>query len=673
MPSLQEVEREILQLREQIEQHNYRYYVLDQPLISDREYDRLMQRLIELETKYPQFLTPDSPSQRVGGEPLKGFATAKHYRPLLSLNNAFDLVDLQDFHRRVVSMLGQAPAYVVEPKIDGLSIALTYENGLLTVGATRGDGLVGEDITRNLKTIKVIPLRLKKPLPRLIVRGEAYMPKAAFQRLNREREERGEELFANPRNAAAGSLRQLDPRIAASRSLSAYFYEIIHMEGERVDTHWEALELMAELGLPVNPERKLAAGVEEVYAYCRAWAEKRASLAYEIDGMVIKVNELEFQTRLGNTAKSPRWAVAYKFPAEQAVTVLEDIIVRVGRTGVLTPTAILKPVRLAGTTVSKVTLHNEDMILEKDIRIGDTVVVQKAGDIIPEVVAVLPEHRTGTERVFRFPERCPECGSEVVRLEREAAHRCTGGLSCPAQVREGMIHFVSRDAMNIEGLGPKVIEQLLNANLIRDVADLYYLKYEDLIGLERMGHQSVTNLLNAIAASKERPLHHLLFGLGIRHVGQRAARILADHFGTMAALARAEESLLTEINEIGPKVAASIVHFFAQEKNRQVIEKLAQAGVNMEQPREEAAALPWSGKQFVLTGTLEHYSRKEAQALIEKLGGKVSSSVSSKTDYVVAGAKPGSKYDKAVSLNIPILNEEEFMAMIREHQGSLEE
>jgi len=671
MPSLKEVEQEILALRQQIEEHNYRYYVLDKPVISDREYDRLMRRLIELETRYPQFLTPDSPSQRVGGEPLKGFATTRHFRPLLSLNNAFDLGDLKDFHRRVVSLLGEEPSYVVEPKIDGLSVALTYEDGVLTVGATRGDGVVGEDITQNLKTIQVIPLRLKKSLPRLVVRGEAYMPRAAFERLNREREERGEELFANPRNAAAGSLRQLDPRIAASRSLGAFFYEIIYVEGETVRTHWEALQLLEELGLPVNPERKLVHDIEEGYAYCQAWAEKRSSLAYDIDGMVFKVNELEWQTRLGNTAKSPRWAVAYKFPAEQAVTVLEDIIVRVGRTGVLTPTAILKPVRLAGTTVSKATLHNEDIIVEKDIRIGDTVVVQKAGDIIPEVVAVLPERRTGQERIFRLPDRCPECGSEVIRLEGEAAHRCTGGLSCPAQVREGIIHFVSRDAMNIEGLGPKVIEQLLNAKLIHDVADLYYLKYEDLVDLERMGPQSATNLLKAIAASKDRPLHHLLFGLGIRHVGQRAARILADHFGTLQALAQATESELTAINEIGPKMAASIVHFFAQEKNRQVIEKLARAGVNLVQPREEGGALPLSGKQFVLTGTLENYSRKEAQELIEKLGGKVSSSVSSKTDYVVVGANPGSKYDKALSLNIPILREEEFLALVNEHRHLL--
>lgn len=668
MPSLKEVEQQIKELRNQIETHNYHYFVLDKPLISDQEYDRLMQRLIELETKYPQFLTVDSPSQRVGGEPLKGFSTTRHYRPLLSLSNAFNLGDLQDFNRRVVSLLGQQPEYVIEPKIDGLSIALTYANGLLTVGATRGDGTVGEDITQNLKTIRAIPLKLRKSLPLLVVRGEAYMPKAAFERLNQEREEKGEELFANPRNAAAGSLRQLDPRVAASRSLGAFFYEIIHIEGETVAAHWEALELMAELGLPVNPDRKLFTDMEEGYAYCQEWAEKRASLPYEIDGMVIKVNDLSYQARLGSTAKSPRWAMAYKFPAEQATTVLEDIIVRVGRTGVLTPTAILQPVRLAGTTVSKATLHNEDMIVEKDIHIGDTVVVQKAGDIIPEVVAVLPERRTGEEQRYRLPDRCPECGSEVVRLEGEAAHRCTGGLSCPAQVREGIIHFASRDAMDIEGLGPKIIEQLLNANLIHDAADLYYLQYEDLISLERMGDQSVNNLLNAIANSKGRPLNRLLFGLGIRHVGQRAAKVLADRFGTLKVLEQADESELMKAEDIGPKVAASIVRFFAQEKNRQVIEKLAKAGVNMQQPKEQGSELPLSGKQFVLTGTLENYSRKGAQELIEKLGGKVSSSVSSKTDFVVAGAKPGSKYNKAVSLNIPILSEEEFVALIREHK-----
>ncbi|NLC76223.1 MAG: NAD-dependent DNA ligase LigA [Clostridia bacterium] len=665
MVSLEEARRQIEELKQQLETHNYHYYVLDKPLISDWEYDRLMEQLIRLETQYPQLLTPDSPSQRVGGEPLKGFETVQHYHPLLSLGNAFNLGDFRDFNRRVTAALGRTPEYVIEPKIDGLSIALTYENGILTTGATRGDGAVGENITQNLKTIKAIPLRLREPLPLLIVRGEAFMAKEAFNRLNEEREKRGEELFANPRNAAAGSLRQLDPRIAASRSLNAFCYEIIHMEGEEVNTHWEALELLTRLGLPVNRERKLVADIEDGYNYCQEWIAKRAELPYEIDGMVVKVNNLSEQRQLGATAKSPRWAIAYKFPAEQATTVLEDIIVRVGRTGVLTPTAILRPVRLAGTTVSKATLHNEDLIREKDIRLGDTVVIQKAGDIIPEVVAVLPEHRTGRERPFRLPSFCPECGSEVVRLEGEAAHRCSGGLSCPAQVREGIIHFVSRNAMDIEGLGPKVVEQLFRAGLIKDAADLYYLKYEDLISLERMGQQSVTNLLNAIANSKERPLDRLIFGLGIRHVGARAAKLLADHFGSLAALAAAGEAALTEIPEIGPKVAASVVRFFAQPSNQQVIAKLAKAGVRLTQEKETAVeALPLAGKQFVLTGTLESYSRKEAQELIERLGGKVTSSVSKNTDYVVAGAKPGSKYDKALSLNITILDEDGFKSLV---------
>lgn len=665
MLTTEEARLQIEELRKQLEDHNYHYYVLDKPLISDREYDRLMERLIRLETEYPQFLTPASPSQRVGGEPLKGFATVQHYRPLLSLANAFNQGDFIDFNRRVTSVLGKSAEYVIEPKIDGLSIALTYENGVLTTGATRGDGVVGENITQNLKTIKSIPLRLRRSLPLLVIRGEAYMPKDAFNRLNQEREERGEELFANPRNAAAGSLRQLDPRIAASRSLNAYFYEIIYLEGETVGTHWEALELLAELGLPVNREKELVSNIEDGYAYCQEWNEKRASLPYEIDGMVVKVNNLEDQNRLGATAKSPRWAIAYKFPAEQATTVLEDIIVRVGRTGVVTPTAILKPVRLAGTTVSKATLHNEDMIREKDIHIGDTVVVQKAGDIIPEVVAVLPEYRTGREVPFRLPTHCPECGSEVIRPEGEVAHRCTGGLSCPAQVREGIIHFVSRDAMDIEGLGPKVVEQLFQAGLIKDAGDLYFLKYDDLISLERMGQQSVTNLLNAINASKERSLDRLIFGLGIRHVGARAAKLLADHYGSLSAIEGAAEDELIQIPEIGPKVAASIVHFFAQPSNQGVIAKLREAGVNMTQEAEQRdGVLPLEGKQFVITGTLESYSRKEAQELIERLGGKVTSSVSKNTDYLIAGAKPGSKYDKALSLNVPVLDEESFKSLI---------
>lgn len=667
MISSVEAEKRINELRGIIEKHNYFYYVEDKPEISDREYDQMMGELISLENQFPQYLTGDSPSQRVGGEPLRGFEAIRHFRPLLSLSNAFNLKDLEDFHRRNQSSIAEKIEYVVEPKIDGLSIVLTYEDGILQVGATRGDGETGENITQNLKTIRAIPLRLRENLPRLIVRGEAYMPKLSFTRLNETREEKGEELFANPRNAAAGSLRQLDPNIAASRSLNAFFYEIIYVEGKNLKTHWEGLEFLQELGFPVNSERILTKEINECASYCVEWAEKRAELPYEIDGMVIKINNLSWQEQLGATAKSPRWAIAYKFPAEQAITTLEDIIVRVGRTGVLTPTAILKPVRLAGTTVSRATLHNEDMIIEKDIHIGDRVIVQKAGDIIPEIVAVLPEYRTGQEKKFRLPDTCPECGSKVVRPEGEAAHRCSAGLSCPAQVKEGIIHFASRNAMDIEGLGPKIVEQLFNAELINDMADLYYLKEANLLELDRMGQLSVANLLTGIEESKNRPLSRLIFGLGIRHVGARGAKSLADYFGSLKALESTDENSLQAIPDIGPKVASSITNFFAQEGNRNVIEKLAKAGVKMEEIAETNPQTgKFAGQQFVLTGTLVSFSRKEAGELIENLGGRVVGSVSKNTDYVVAGEKPGSKYNKAVELNISILTEEEFINLLQQ-------
>ncbi len=665
MISVPEAKKKIGELKEIIEKHNYFYHVQDNPQISDHAYDQMMQELVQLESQFPEFLTADSPSQRVGGKPLKGFETVTHLRPLLSLGNAFNLKDLQEFHRRNQSGLSEQIEYVVEPKIDGLSIVLTYVNGLLQIGATRGDGETGENITQNLKTIGSIPLRLRKDIANLVVRGEAYMPKASFARLNQERDATGEEQFANPRNAAAGSLRQLDPAVAASRSLNAFFYEIIYLEGQALKTHWEGLELLRELGFPVNPEVLLTKEIDVCASYCTEWAEKRASLPYEIDGMVIKINDLEKQKQLGATAKSPRWAIAYKFPAEQSITILEDIIIRVGRTGVLTPTAILKPVRLAGSTVSRATLHNEDMIAEKDIRLGDQVIVQKAGDIIPEVVTVLLEERQGTERPFRFPKNCPECGSEVIRLEGEAAHRCSGGLTCPAQIREGIIHFASRNAMDIEGLGPKIVEQLFNAGFIKDVSDLYYLKKADLLKLERMGEQSVTNLLNAIEESKNRSLARLIFGLGIRHVGERGAKSLVEHFKSMTGLAAAGENLLQTLPDIGPKVAASIVSFFAQKGNQVVVDKLLKAGVRMEETAEESTrSTSLSGKQFVLTGTLAGFSRKGAQELIESLGGKVVGSVSKNTDYVVAGEKPGSKYDKALELHIPILTEEDFASLL---------
>lgn len=661
---LQEAQKRVEELRQELEKHNYHYYVLDAPLISDAQYDKLLQELVALEKEFPQLITPDSPSQRVGGEPLDIFQTYRHRFPLLSLNNAFNAQDLRDFHRRITNGVGQEVEYVVEAKIDGLSIALIYEDGLLIRGATRGDGETGEDVTNNLKTVPAIPLRLRKNIPRLEVRGEVYMPKSAFARLNQEREEKGEPLFANPRNAAAGSIRQLDPKVTASRSLSVYIYEITYMEGQEITNHWEGLKLLQELGFPVEKNRKLCTSIEEVIEACEEWTKKRATLPYDIDGVVVKLNNLAQQRALGATAKSPRWAIAYKFPAEQVVTTVEDIIIRVGRTGVLTPTAVLTPVRVAGSTVSRATLHNEDFIKEKGLKIGDKVIIQKAGDIIPEVVEVLKDQRTGEERDFQMPSVCPECGSHVVRPEGEAAVRCTGGLACPAQIREGIIHFVSRDAMNIEGLGPKVVELLLKAGLIKDAADLYYLQFEEVVKLERMGAQSSRNLLEAIEASKNRGLGPLIFALGIRHVGAKAGKTLAQHFGSLEALSQATLEELLTVPEVGPKMAQSIRDFFAEPSNQKVIEKLRQAGVKMEEENSEASTGILEGKRFVLTGTLEKLTRKEAENLIESLGGQTASSVSKNTHYVVVGKNPGSKYEKAQKLNIPILTEEEFLDLV---------
>lgn len=661
--TIEEAREKIKKLREEIERHNYHYYVLDSPVISDREFDILIKELIALENEFPELVTPDSPSQRVGGKPLESFVTHTHRTPLLSLGNAFGREDLLDFHRRVVSVLGEGNVeYVVEPKIDGLSVALYYRDGILQVGATRGDGVTGEDVTQNLKTVRNIPLRLKEPLPVLEVRGEAYMPRDSFQRLNAEREARGEALFANPRNAAAGSIRQLDPKIAAGRDLRVIVYALMYSEGITVTKHSEALGLLKNQGFNIT-EPFITKDIKEVADYCENWGEKRHDLPYEIDGMVIKVNSLSQQEQLGYTSKSPRWAIAYKFPAEQGVTKLLDIVVRVGRTGAVTPTAILEPIRLAGTTVSRATLHNEDYIKEKDIKLDDYVVVQKAGEIIPEVVRVVTEKRTGEEKAFKMPEYCPECGSKIVRLEGEAASRCID-ITCPAIVREGIIHFVSRNAMNIDGLGEAIITQLFEKQLIKDAADLYYLKYEDIVGLERMGPKSAQNLLNAVEESKNRGLDQLVFALGIRLVGQRAAKILAQEFKTIDRLKGASFEELTAIPEIGPKMAESIIAFFSEEKNNEFLERLKAAGVNMEMAESQNVSDKLAGKTFVLTGTLESLSRKAAQEKIEALGGKVSSSVSKKTDYVVVGADPGSKYEKAKELGLTILDEGEFLKLL---------
>lgn len=664
--SLQKAGEEVANLREQLEHHNYCYYVLDRPEITDAQYDKLLQQLLRLEEQYPELITPDSPSQRVGGTPLKGFSTVKHRIPLLSLSNAFSAGELRDFDRRVRSGLtegdsGSAPEYVVELKIDGLAIALTYQDGRFVTGATRGDGETGEEITQNLKTIKAIPLKLRQDIAALEVRGEAFMPKKEFVRLNEERDMAGEPPFANPRNAAAGSLRQLDSRITAKRALNAFIYNVAFAAGRDLQTHKQALDLLRELGFNVNPLVRVFNNIEDVITYIDEWADKRHQLPYDTDGMVIKVNSLRQQELLGFTAKSPRWAIAYKFPAEQVTTVVRDIIVRVGRTGVVTPTAVFDPVVVAGSTVSRATLHNQDFITEKDLRLGDTVVIHKAGDIIPEVVEVLYDKRQGNEEPYQIPDTCPECGSHVVRLSGEVALRCPNA-SCPALLREGLIHFASRDAMDIEGLGPAVISLLLEAGLLRDAAGLYALRLEEVAGLERLGQKSAQNLLEALEKSKHNSLAQLIFALGIRLVGNKAGKLLARHFKTMDRLMAANQEELQDISEIGPKMAESLVSFFAQEENRQLIERLRQAGVNMEEEVQETAT-PFSGMTFVLTGTLNTLTRKDAEDLITRLGGKASGSVSSKTTYVIAGESPGSKYDKAVKLGIPILTEEQLLEM----------
>lgn len=650
------------QLKKEIQYHNQAYYELDRPEISDAAYDRLLKELMRLESEYPQLAAPDSPTQRVGGKPLTGFQTVHHPEPLLSLGNAFSAADLKAFHQRVVQAVGDQVEYVVELKIDGLTVALRYEDGFLVTGATRGDGTTGEDITQNLKTIVTVPLSLSEPVPSLMVRGEAFMPKKAFLRLNEERDEGGEAVFANPRNAAAGSLRQLSPQIAASRQLQVFVYDLIHVEGKEINSHSQALDYLAEQGFLVNKERYICGSMQEAIDYIEEWTEKRHRLPYEIDGMVVKVNDLEQRRALGATSKAPRWAIAYKFPAEEAETQVQDIIIRVGRTGVLTPTALLKPVRLAGSTVSRATLHNEDNIKEKDIMIGDNVVIHKAGDIIPEVIQVVKDKRTGAETPFVMPEKCPECGSQVVRLDDEVASRCTGG-ACPAQLRETLIHFVSRDAMDIDGMGPKVLAQLLASGLVHDAADLYYLSQEQLEKLDRLGEKSARNLLTALEKSKNNTLAQLIFALGIRFVGTRTGKILAQHFSSLEDLGAASEETLIKIPEIGAKIAQSITMYFRQEQNLRILEKLKEAGVNMTAEKMSPKG-NLTEKTFVITGTLPTLSRKDAQNLIEERGGKVSGSVSKNTDYVVVGEDPGSKYDKALALNIPLLNEEELLQLI---------
>lgn len=656
-----DIEKRIAELNTLLHDYNYAYHVLDKPAVPDAVYDQLLHELIALEEVNPSFIYPDSPTQRVGGAVLEGFQKVTHNHPMLSLSNAFNEEGLRDFDRKVRQAIGDHFSYICELKIDGLAIALRYENGVFVQGATRGDGTVGEDITANLKTIRAIPLRLKEPVT-IEVRGEAYMPKKSFEALNKARAEKGEELFANPRNAAAGSLRQLDPKIAASRQLSTFIYSV-GGDGEvyGLDSHGEMLDYLQQLGFPSNRERQACATIEEVLTFIQLWTEKRNDLAYEIDGIVIKVNRYAHQDELGFTAKSPRWAIAYKFPAEEVVTTLLDIDLTVGRTGVITPTAILAPVQVAGTTVARASLHNEDLIRERDIRIGDTVIIRKAGDIIPEVVGVLLEQRPEDAVPYAMPTNCIACDSELIRIEGEVALRCVNP-TCPAQIAEGIKHFVSRNAMNVDGLGEKVVEQLLREGYIRNVADLYLLQVEQLVELERMGQKSASNLVEALERSKENSLERLLFGLGIRHVGEKAAKILAEQYETMEALMAATAEELTAIHEIGDKMADSVVSYFSNEDVQLLIARLKDVGVNMsykgKKVQVEVGENPFAGKTIVLTGKLSQLTRNEAKAKIEELGGIVSGSVSKKTDLVIVGEDAGSKLEKAQSLGIEIWDEE---------------
>lgn len=657
-------------LRREIRHNEYLYYVLDAPEITDAEYDRMMVRLRELEARYPDSIPADSPTQRVGGRASSQFTEVRHLEPLLSLGNVFSAEELRAFDERVRSGLpaGSKVEYVMEPKIDGLACSLIYENGKLVRAATRGDGVVGENVTANVRTIRSIPLTLKVPegeaVPELLdVRGEVYMPRQAFMRLNEQRAERGESEFANPRNAAAGSLRQLDPQVTASRSLSFFAYYLVG-EGAQ-PKHSESLALLARYGFKVSENYKVVENIDEAIKYIGDFNELRQGLSYDTDGAVIKVNDVYQQRILGATGKDPRWATAYKYPPEQAETTLEDIDWRVGRTGVLTPTAVLTPVKLSGSVISRATLHNEDFIRAKDIRIGDRVIINKAGEIIPEVLRVVAEKRTGDEKEVGIPNVCPECGWRVERQGEEAAIRCTNP-HCPALGREGLIHFVSRDAMNIDGCGPSVINALLDAGLVRDAADLYSLRKEDLLKLERMGEKSADNLLAALDESKKNELDKLLFALGIRHVGAKVARILATEFGSMEKLQQAQPEELAQIRDIGDKIAESAVTWLNVPANIDLVERLAAAGLTMTfTPPASQEDNPFFGKTLVFTGTMPTLGRAEAKTMAQDVGAKVSGSVSKKTDYVIAGAEAGSKLEKAQQLGVTVIDEAEFLRLLK--------
>ena len=658
------------ELRRELNHHNYRYYVLDDPTVPDAEYDRLMVELRRLEELHPELVTADSPTQRVGAAPAEGFSQVQHRLPMLSLGNAFNQEELEAWHRRVKGLLDDADFDLVcELKIDGLAVSLVYENGALVQGATRGDGITGEDVTSNLRTIRSIPLSLDGPVPpRLEVRGEVYLPVAEFRRLNEEREQRGEPLYANPRNTGAGSVRQLDPKITASRNMQMWVYSLGNPdEVGGVDSHWDALDFLGKAGFRINPENRLCRTLQEASDYYYSWLEKRHDLPYEVDGVVIKVSPFAYQGSLGVVGREPRWAIAFKFPAEQAVTKLLDIGINVGRTGSLNPYAVLEPVIVSGATVKQASLHNEEDIRRKDIRIGDWVTVERAGDVIPQVVGPIAERRTGQETVFQMPSNCPVCHTPVVKPESEAMHRCPN-TSCPVQFFELLKHFVSKGAMDIDGLGEQWCNILIEQGFVKDVSGLYYLDLDELLKLDRMGEKLATKIMSNIEASKKRPLHRILFALGILHVGGEIAELLTQRYATIKELAEAPQEELTQIPGIGPKIAESVVDYFAVAHNREVIEKLEQAGVELthEIPVIDESELPLLGKTFVVTGTLSAFPRREAEARIKAMGGSVTSSVTRKTTYLVAGESAGSKLDTANRLGTEVLDEDAFLALLEQ-------
>ncbi|MCR4692625.1 MAG: NAD-dependent DNA ligase LigA [Firmicutes bacterium] len=657
------IEKRIKELTELLEYHSKKYYVEDNPEISDFEYDRLMRELENLEDEFPQFHSPLSPTQRVGGKALDKFEPVTHNVVMESLQDAFSEEEVYDFDRKVREKISSYE-YVVEHKIDGLSVSLEYVNGDFVRGSTRGDGTVGEDVTQNLKTIKSIPLHLTEKLPFLEVRGEVYIPRETFKKINEQREELEEPTFANPRNAAAGSLRQLDSKIAAKRGMKIFVFNIQQIEGKEIKTHLDGLRYLKHLGFTTILNDDVFPDISSAFKRVKQIGDTRGNLAFDIDGAVIKVNDLDQRRILGSTAKFPRWAIAYKYPPEQKETKILDILVQVGRTGVLTPLAVLEPVLVAGSVVSRATLHNQDYIDEKDIKIGDIAVIQKAGDIIPEILEVKKDKRTGAEKSFKIPEKCPVCGSNVVREEGEAAYRCKSSV-CPAQIMRNIIHFVSRDAMDIDGLGPAIIEQLLSNNIIANAADLYYMKAEQIEPLEKMGKKSSENLINAIENSKNNPLSRLITALGIRFVGSKASKVIAKSVKTLDKLMQSTKEELMSIDDVGEAMAESIVSYFKEPQNADFIEKLRAANVNFEESTESLEDARFFGMTFVLTGTLENFTRNEASGIIERFGGKTSSSVSKKTTYVLAGTEAGSKLDKANSLGVQVISEKEFEAMIR--------